>query len=199
MRFHDKLRLPILSLLSILMLAIPARAQEWVRDHMTQPDTLTGAGGSRAGAAMRMGAIEGALSVFADLRYNDNVRLEVSGESGTSLELGAKVGLRYPLSTENELTLDALVTHEFYLSGVRGSHAYRSIQPGSALGMNAYIGRAKLHPFITASLQEDPISSPVLNNTEVDPESWTAGDGPHKPNERDRPPCPANDASIVPR
>jgi hypothetical protein len=33
---------------------------------------------------------------------------------------------------------------------------------------------------------------------EVDPESWTAGDGPTKP-KRNRYPCPTNDASIVPR
>lgn len=144
----------------------PAFAQSWVRDHTVQPDSLTGGGGSRAGAAMRMGALEGAASLFADLRYNDNIRLEADGAGGTSLELGAKLGLRYPLTNENELTLDAVVTHEFYLGGVQGSHAYRTIEPGSALAMNAYVGRAKLHPFITASLQEDPISSPVLNNTD---------------------------------
>lgn len=149
-----------------LVCALPLHAQDWVRERMVQPDSLTGAGGSRAGAAMRLGAIEGALTVFGEVRYNDNVRLEATGGGGTSAEIGAKIGLRYPISNENELTLDGLFAHEFYLDGVRGSHGYRSIEPGSALAMNAYVGRAKLHPFITASLQEDPISSPVLNNTD---------------------------------
>lgn len=133
---------------------------------MTQPDTLTGAGGSRSGAAMRMGALEGALSIFAGVTYSDNIRLQPNGDGAFAAEVGAKVGVRYPLSTENELTLDALISHEYYFSGVEGRTGYRSIEPGSALAMNVYVGRAKLRPFLTASLQEDPISSPVLNNTD---------------------------------
>lgn len=38
----------------------------------------------------------------------------------------------------------------------------------------------------------------AIDRAEVDPESWTAGGGPHKPN-RNSPTCPRNDASIVPR
>lgn len=38
----------------------------------------------------------------------------------------------------------------------------------------------------------------MLGDDEVDPESWTAGDGPHKP-DRNCPTCPRNDASIVRR
>lgn len=39
----------------------------------------------------------------------------------------------------------------------------------------------------------------LSTQSEVDPESWTRRDGHPKHSERNRPPCPANDASIVPR
>lgn len=160
-------RRKLLFALCLLVIAAPKQsiAQEWVRQRMVQPDSLSGTAGSRAGAAAKIGAIEGSLSVFAELRFNDNVRLEPTTSSGTSLQLGGKFGLNYPISETNELTLEASVAQEFFLDGVKGEDSYRTIEPGSTLGLDVIVGSAKFHPFITAQLQEDPITSPVLNST----------------------------------
>jgi hypothetical protein len=148
------------------LVAMPARGQEWVRQRMVQPDSISGNTGSRGGESARIGAIQGSLSLFAELRFNDNIRLEDSGaKSGTSLQLGGRVGLNYPISDMNELTLEASVAQEFFLGSVSGEKSFRTIEPGSTLGMNVIVGRAKIHPFITAQLQEDPITAPVLDNT----------------------------------
>lgn len=134
---------------------------------MVQPDSISGNSGSRGGAAARIGAITGSISVFAELRFNDNIRLEESGDkAGTSLQLGGKIGFNYPITEANEITLEASAAQEFFLGGVRGEKSFRTIEPGSTLGMNVVIGRAKVHPFITAQLQEDPITAPVLDNTQ---------------------------------
>ena len=52
----------------------------------------------------------------------------------------------------------------------------------------------------TSVMHFDPATIRVFApaGPEVDPESWTAGDGLHKPN-RNCPTCPKNDASIVQR
>lgn len=132
-----------------------------------QPDSISGTAGSRGGAAARLGAIEGSISIFVEARYNDNVRLESSTPiSATSLQIGGKVGIHYPLSEINEITLEASVAQEFFNRPIEGRRSYRTIEPGSTLGMNVLVGKAKLHPFITAQLQEDPITSPVLNDTD---------------------------------
>jgi hypothetical protein len=151
----------------LLFIATPklTLAQEWVRQRIVQPDSLSGTAGSRAGAAARIGAIEGSMSVFAELRFNDNVRLETTTGSGTSLQLGGKFGLHYPITEMNELTLEASVSQEFFLDGVKGQDSYRTIEPGSTLGLDVVVGSAKFHPFITVQLQEDPITSPVLGDT----------------------------------
>ncbi len=133
---------------------------------MVQPDSISGNSGSRGGESARIGAIQGSISFFAELRFNDNIRLEESANSsGPSLQLGGKVGFNYPISDMNEIALEASVAQEFFLGSVKGEKSFRTIEPGSTLGMNVLVGRAKIHPFITAQLQEDPITAPVLDNT----------------------------------
>lgn len=134
---------------------------------MVQPDSLSGRAGSRADAAARLGALEGAFSAFTEFRYNDNVRLEAGpGISAGSVQLGGKVRLHYPISAVNDLTLEASAAQEFFFRPIEGRQTYRTIEPGSALGLDVIVGRAKIHPFVTAQLQEDPITSPVLNDTD---------------------------------
>ncbi len=139
---------------------VVAQAQFWVRDSTVLPESLTG-GGSRSGS----GTFSITTAVYGGLEYNDNIDLSSSGESGLAFRGGVTAGIHYPISEKNELTFDVSVERLVYLAGVSGTEGYNSILPGTATTFTLFAGPVRVRNFLQTELTEDPVASPVVNNT----------------------------------
>lgn len=146
--------------LSVLF-ALSAQAQFWVRDSTVLPESISG-GGSHDGSK---GTLNFTTSVYGGLEFNDNVTLSSSGESGLAVRTGITTGVHYPVSEKNELTFDATLERLTYIAGVSGSEDYNSILPGTATTFTIFAGPVRVRNFLQADLTEDPVASPVINNT----------------------------------
>lgn len=144
-----------------LTLTLGAHAQFWVRDSTVLPESITG-GGSHDGSK---GTLNFTTSVYGGLEFNDNVTLSSSGQSGLAVRTGITTGVHYPVSEKNELTFDATLERLTYISGVSGSEDYNSILPGTATTFTVFAGPVRVRNFLQTELTEDPVASPVINNT----------------------------------
>ena len=144
-----------------IALTIGARAQFWVRESTVLPESITG-GGSHDGSK---GTLNFTTSVYGGLEFNDNVDLSSSGNSGLALRTGITTGVHYPVSEKNELTFDASLERLTYIAGVSGSEGYNSILPGTATTFTIFAGPVRVRNFLQADLTEDPVATPVINNT----------------------------------
>ena len=144
-----------------IALTISARAQFWVRESTVLPESITG-GGSHDGSK---GTLNFTTSVYGGLEFNDNVDLSDSGNSGLAVRAGITTAVHYPVSEKNELTFDASLERLTYIAGVSGSEGYNSILPGTATTFTIFAGPVRVRNFLQADLTEDPVASPVINNT----------------------------------
>jgi hypothetical protein len=138
-----------------------AQAQMWVRDSTTMPESVTGGGqtGSEGGT------LTFTNSVYAGLEYNDNITLKDHGDGGLILRAGLASSVRYPVSQNNELRLDAALEHVHYLTGVEGSADYNSLLPGTETTFTIFAGPVRVRNFVRVELSEDPVSTPVISDT----------------------------------
>lgn len=151
---------------SVAFVGATASAQTWVRDTMRDPTAVTAAVATPAQNDRGPAGLQGTLSAEVGLEYTDNARLTTDGEDALALVLGLKVGLDMPLTEQNQFHLQVAGTRRIYLDGPDGLHSYQSIAPGSDLGFDVFVGRAKIRTFVSASLQEDPIESVVISQTD---------------------------------
>lgn len=133
----------------------------WIRESTVLPDSVTG-GGMNDGEG---GTLTFTNSIYGGLEFNDNATLSESGEGGLALRAGFATGIRYPVSRSNELKIDVTLERLTYLSGVEGTEDYSSLLPGSETTFTIYAGPVRVRNFLRAELSEDPVDTPVVNNT----------------------------------
>ncbi len=149
-----------------LGLAAPLQAQSWLRESVQDPTVVTGGDGRTTSGNLDGSGISGTVTFRGGVEYTDNLRLERSGRSGLALVIGANGGLNMPLTVNNELYLQVAVERKVYVSGDHGDASFMSVAPGTNLGMDVFVGRAKLRGFINLMMQEDPVESVVVNETD---------------------------------
>lgn len=142
------------------------KAQSWSRESIKAPTQVAGVDGTTSSGNIDGSKFKGTLSLKGGLEYSDNVRLERDAKSGLALVLGGNVGFSMPLTVNNELYLQVSVLRYIYISGEKGTADFQSITPGSSLGFDVFVGRAKVRSFVNFSLQEDPVASVVVNETD---------------------------------
>jgi len=145
----------------VLAAASTMQAQMWIRESTVMPDSVTG-GGMHDGEG---GTLTFTNAIYGGLEYNDNATLSESGAGGLALRVGFATGIRYPVSRSNELKFDVSVERLTYLSGVDGTEDYNSLLPGSETTFTIYAGPVRVRNFLRAELTEDPVETPVVNNT----------------------------------
>ncbi len=145
----------------VMAAASSLQAQMWIRESTVLPDSVTG-GGMHDGEG---GTLTFTNAIYGGLEYNDNATLSESGEGGLALRAGFTTGIRYPVSKSNELKFDITVERLTYLSGVSGTEDYSSLLPGSETTFTVYAGPVRVRNFLRAELSEDPVQTPVINNT----------------------------------
>jgi hypothetical protein len=140
--------------------------QSWMRDALKEPTSVTGNAGTTANGNLDGSNIKGTFSLRGGFEYSDNVKLEKEGRAGLAVVLGGNAGFTMPLTVNNELYLQVSMTRHVFISGEKGRQNFQSISPGSNLGLDVFVGRAKIRTFLDFSLQEDPIDSVVVNETD---------------------------------
>lgn len=145
----------------VLAAASTLQAQMWIRESTVLPDSVTG-GGMHDGEG---GTLTFTNAIYGGLEYNDNATLSESGAGGLALRAGFTTGIRYPVSRSNELKFDISLERLTYLSGVDGTEDYNSLLPGSETTFTIYAGPIRVRNFLRAELTEDPVETPVVNNT----------------------------------
>lgn len=137
-----------------------------MRDAVQEPTMVTGASGTTDNGNSDGSKIKGTFSFRGGFEYSDNVKLEKEGRGGLAMVLGGNAGFNMPLTVNNELYLQVSLTRHVFISGEKGRQNFQSITPGSNLGLDVFVGRAKIRTFLDFSLQEDPIDSVVVNETD---------------------------------
>lgn len=153
-------RLAVLAVMALIS-ASGAQAQMWVRESSIMPESVTGGGqtGSEGGT------LTFTTAVYAGLEYNDNITLNDNGDEGLIMRAGLSSSVRYPVSANNELRVDASLEHVHYLTGVRGSADYNNLLPGTETTFTIYAGPVRVRNFVRVELSEDPVTNPVISDT----------------------------------
>ena len=141
-------------------------AQNWMRDSIQESTLLSGDSGNTQNSGGNEESFTGTFAVRTGLMYSDNVKLEREGSSGFAWVLGGNLGFQMPLTVNNELYLQVALNRHIYFSGQKGQQDFQTISPGSNLGLDVYVGRAKIRTFLNMSLQEDPVQAVVVNETD---------------------------------
>lgn len=140
--------------------------QVWLRESLQVPEVMTGGASVTENGDTDADEISGRVTLLAGFEYTDNVMLSENGDDGLAFVYGGTGGFRMPLTVNNELYFQATAMQRVYISGEEGETDFASIAPGSNLGMDVFVGQAKIRGFANISLQEDPVESIVVNETD---------------------------------
>lgn len=145
---------------ALFLTASISNAQFWIRESTVLPESMTGGGSSGRGGTTTFNT-----SIYGGLEYNDNVTLSSSGSGGLAARFGVTSGVKYPVSANNQLSFDMSLERLLYLTGPSGKAGYDNILPGTNTTFTVFIGSVRVRNFLSAELTEDPVNSPVINNT----------------------------------
>lgn len=166
-RIHCK-KLGILAFSSLGCISA-GHAQDIVRPSMTH--TLAPENRTFATEEPKYNILAGPVSMLFDaslfVEYNDNVNLsEVNKQDDIIIRPQIGVTASWQLTEVNTLTLKLGAGYAYYTNGTLESGSNFTLDPGSEIALNLYVGDFRIRFYDSFSLQDSPVDSPGFSNVE---------------------------------